>query len=579
MELESLLNWLENDKRIKIIKNSVQFQREYKIYDVSLTAKGSQEDVLFLQDKLLVENLRRGTSFLVSPGCIDWARKGLPKFFEVSLKDLAREGLDSQLSVIDASRINIRQGKLVNICQTIKANGENAQVSYKAVLGAWIIGSKNVCLAARDRNDLEFYSALRYNFAKLIGETWFNLIEPLSAEEVQKLKQKLETHTFVGEYTGNPNCQHIINYTKTTINFFAIVSHSSTFPCIRSLGAYEIFNNFHLPCISFNETGTFSTENALTSVLKTLYLEIENGSIETAQEGSVIYFNDNENCFGLCKIKNREYKILRKLRENAKSVCESPLTCDRHLKSFSEYLDKLQRKTGLDFGKYAEIAQKVFREVAADRSKISFVQNNFVSYISGDKKIPCLEPAADIPIFLGIEVSDLSVISIVCTALTKISNCEPNQIIQNDLNSLKGISSHFTPGKVIADPWRFPESLHIITLFIGKNSKVLHSPHYTSFVPGKVYQMEITHILYIPQKLLCGIIKFTDSEPLIATKIPYITLLLGKIQEKAIRNIIEKSILSDTCNEFKTKHGIIYSIPVFGVTFKGKSKGFIAKES
>ena len=38
-----------------------------------------------------------------------------------------------------------------------KANGENAQISYFPEFDTWIIASKNVALAARNRSDLKLY--------------------------------------------------------------------------------------------------------------------------------------------------------------------------------------------------------------------------------------------------------------------------------------------------------------------------------------------------------------------------------------------------------------------------------------
>ena len=37
----------------------------------------------------------------------------------------------------------------------MKANGENAQISYSEYLDCWVIVSKNVCLTAKNRYDLE----------------------------------------------------------------------------------------------------------------------------------------------------------------------------------------------------------------------------------------------------------------------------------------------------------------------------------------------------------------------------------------------------------------------------------------
>ena len=104
----------------------------------------------------------------------------------------------------------------ISIIKTCKANGENAQVSYNTQLQSWIIGSKNVCLAARNAEDLSLYSGLRFNFAKLISEIWFDIISKFSDVDRENLKEALKNKTINGEYIGNQDCQHIIEY-KTRV--------------------------------------------------------------------------------------------------------------------------------------------------------------------------------------------------------------------------------------------------------------------------------------------------------------------------------------------------------------------------
>ena len=57
----------------------------------------------------------------------------------------------------------------------VKANGENAQVSYCEDADAWLIASKNVSLLARTKSDIKLYDRAkdgdtdRYQYAKLIA--------------------------------------------------------------------------------------------------------------------------------------------------------------------------------------------------------------------------------------------------------------------------------------------------------------------------------------------------------------------------------------------------------------------------
>ena len=42
----------------------------------------------------------------------------------------------------------IKEGNKVEVLKTLKANGENVQVSWNDEIGAWVICSKNVALIA-----------------------------------------------------------------------------------------------------------------------------------------------------------------------------------------------------------------------------------------------------------------------------------------------------------------------------------------------------------------------------------------------------------------------------------------------
>jgi hypothetical protein len=58
----------------------------------------------------------------------------------------------------------------VTIIKTLKANGENAQISYIEELDSWAIASKNVCIIAKSQKDIDYYTGDRYHFASLMAE-------------------------------------------------------------------------------------------------------------------------------------------------------------------------------------------------------------------------------------------------------------------------------------------------------------------------------------------------------------------------------------------------------------------------
>ena len=71
----------------------------------------------------------------------------------------------------------------VTILKTVKANGENVQVSYVKALECWSISSKNVCLLARQASEVDtLYTADRFHFAKLMSHAWFNILSSLEPQ-------------------------------------------------------------------------------------------------------------------------------------------------------------------------------------------------------------------------------------------------------------------------------------------------------------------------------------------------------------------------------------------------------------
>ena len=87
-------------------------------------------------------------------------RKGLPKFFDMRVEyiDPATRHDTSQLKMEERNHKNLQlagplkailDGHKVEIIKTVKANGENAQVSWNPDVNAWVICSKNVNILVR----------------------------------------------------------------------------------------------------------------------------------------------------------------------------------------------------------------------------------------------------------------------------------------------------------------------------------------------------------------------------------------------------------------------------------------------
>ena len=77
-----------------------------------------------------------------------------------------------------------KNGNQVQVLKTLKANGENFQISFCDLVKSWVISSKNVALLARNREDIKFYEGGgqtddRFHFARLMADAWFSKLESM----------------------------------------------------------------------------------------------------------------------------------------------------------------------------------------------------------------------------------------------------------------------------------------------------------------------------------------------------------------------------------------------------------------
>ena len=141
------------------------------------------------------------------------------KFFDIKVEFLRKESryddqrldeksYDLKLNILGPVKKALLQGFKVEIVKSLKANGENCQVSYSPELSAWVVASKNVSVMAKTEKDLELYpkSKMRYNFAIMMAYCWFDILKTLNKREVELLSKELSNRTMVGEYIGHPDC-------------------------------------------------------------------------------------------------------------------------------------------------------------------------------------------------------------------------------------------------------------------------------------------------------------------------------------------------------------------------------------
>lgn len=223
------LNKLSNE--IKQVSYGCPFDASIEVRDLSLKAKGPDEDRAFALNPDLWLNIRRGNTVadFYDGKKYDYSmvlRKGLNKFFDLSMdyvdsktryKDSHEKGehvsgrgrfnphnsLILKNQILYGAKKFLEEGKIIEIIKMVKANGENAQISWSEEAMCWVIASKNVCILAETRENVDEYKDQgRFFFAKQIAYQWFEIIKKI--KDVKKLKYELNGKTLVGEYVGNP---------------------------------------------------------------------------------------------------------------------------------------------------------------------------------------------------------------------------------------------------------------------------------------------------------------------------------------------------------------------------------------
>ena len=354
-KFNEILEFSNNNKEdVKVVKNTCKIDDSIYMYDVSMESKGVDEDKNYIRNFIFLKNIPRGLTLLEFYDYvndeyvfskIEVARKGMHKFFDIKLEFI--EEFNNHLNrcdhITDDDNKRMRKNFLgpilralnqnlkIDLYKMTKANGEMAQISWNNTKKAWVIASKNVCLLAQSNKDLELYNpsktgSIRYSFAYLIGQTWFEIIGKFDQKVLNEMKNYLMDKTFIGEYVGNPEAQHLVKYNRITILFYAIVDNYSTSNNIDVELSKKVFNKFGLETVSCEKLGCFNNYSKLCYEIETLFKYVAEASIIDEEEGSVLYFVQrdeknpkNDKVIVLCKLKTLEYRVYRKLREKLKT--------------------------------------------------------------------------------------------------------------------------------------------------------------------------------------------------------------------------------------------------------------------
>ena len=166
--------------------------KDLELIDIKLGSKIKEDDV-FLEKDFIAEHLRRGESLFYNKAedTYDYARLGLPKFFDYKKvynendNKLKERVLGKLIEVSNREKDNENLKFLAYL--TTKVNGENFQVSFNTKYDCWVIASKNVSLAARNKEDIEFYKN-ESNFESYIQDDFG--IELMNEKEKKKKENK-----------------------------------------------------------------------------------------------------------------------------------------------------------------------------------------------------------------------------------------------------------------------------------------------------------------------------------------------------------------------------------------------------
>ena len=160
-------------KGVSIVKSNInqsEAMPHVTLIDLKLNVFGPVEDQVYAAFPLLIKNIRRGNTILKyyepgqNPGDSKYSfgRKGLEKFFDLRYEMISPEQRTDDQCLEDEHHMQknfilggplktILEGSQVEVLKTMKANGENVQVSWNKDIQAWVICSKNVGLVAQTR--------------------------------------------------------------------------------------------------------------------------------------------------------------------------------------------------------------------------------------------------------------------------------------------------------------------------------------------------------------------------------------------------------------------------------------------
>ncbi len=348
------------------------------------------EDEIYCNDDDVFNNIRRGDCLTYNKETKKYGigRIGLIKFFDYKKKYNQNE-ISLEKRVLD----KVKQSNLPLIAYlTEKANGENFQVSFNNEFQCWIIGSKNVSLAARDEKDLDYYNKNnennRYNYTLNFAKLWFELLNNNIKDKIEEFKKEMGDHTLIGENVGDLLYQHIKTYNKRDVIFYGIVNNSmyDNEICLPLNKSFKIFKKYNLSYVPNEVSPIYDNFSKLKLYLDEKYDEILLRNLENGGEGCVVYIaevdeNGNENVLTLGKLKTFEYRFYRKIREKCKQLRYKNKKSTNYLKNSlrkesEEIIEHLKDK--INFDDYMNFGDFIIDYNEFDNRDFSNVFANFI---------------------------------------------------------------------------------------------------------------------------------------------------------------------------------------------------------
>ena len=208
--------------------------------------------------------------------------------------------------------------------------------------------------------------------------------------------------TFVGEYVGNLENQHLVRYDAERIIFYAIVENEddedgSADTCIPPHLSARVFDQLHLERVSTVSLGEFTHFRALSNSLQRAFADVAAGRITEEEEGAVLYLvaksrqgaDEGARVLSLCKLKTLEYRLFRKMREKLRNhfrSVEQGLRSDLAYKLSQFQQEMRELRGGLRLpqpeGRYFAFAGFVFEQLSrGDSLLVDLLHNRYIDFL------------------------------------------------------------------------------------------------------------------------------------------------------------------------------------------------------